>query len=146
MYCPTNQFTKFQVLRPHNKTHGLRGLGNYYHMRFDPKLGHVTCAIRCIPCDFTLCTPFLDQPYIPGMTSWQQPSYPYVKDCTYWHVLGYFNNWDILKLSNKATSSEELEKNIKFYSKESVRTRMCWYKPGNMVPLIQQIKLQWDNM
>ena len=33
-----------------------------------------------------------------------------MKECTYWTVLGSFNNFNIIKLSQKATSSEEIDK------------------------------------
>ena len=45
MYGATKQFPGFQFLGPHNKPHGVRGLCDHYHMRFDTKLGHVTCEI-----------------------------------------------------------------------------------------------------
>ena len=46
MYCAINQFPEFKFLGQHKKTHGVRGLGKYYNMRFDTKLGYGTCAIR----------------------------------------------------------------------------------------------------
>ena len=48
----------------------------------------------------------------PGLQVCQhrKPLHQTVKDCTYWLVLGYFNNWNIIKLSNKATTSEEIDK------------------------------------
>ena len=49
-YCATNQFPGLNFLGPHNKPQGVHGLGSNYHMYFDPKLGHVTCAIRRKPC------------------------------------------------------------------------------------------------
>ena len=50
IYCTKNQFPGFPFCGPHNKPHGVRGLPKNYHMRFDPKLVHGTCAICCIPC------------------------------------------------------------------------------------------------
>ena len=32
IYCDTNQFTEFYFLWPHNKQHGVCGLGNHYHI------------------------------------------------------------------------------------------------------------------
>ena len=52
----------------------------------------------------------LNQPWAPGMSAQQQPCYQNVKYCTYWPVLGSFNNWNIIQLSHKATSSEVIEK------------------------------------
>ena len=53
MYCATNQFPELNFLGPHNKPNSVCGLGNNIHMSFDPKLGHVTYAIRCISCACT---------------------------------------------------------------------------------------------
>ena len=44
------------------------------------------------------------------MTSQQQTLYQPVKYFTYWPVLGYFNNCNILQLSHKATSCEDIDK------------------------------------
>ena len=41
------------------------------------------------------------------MSQIQQPQYQTVVDCTYWNVLGTFNNWYIIKFTNKTTLSEE---------------------------------------
>ena len=90
MYCATKQFNELQFIVTHNKTHGLRGLVNHYHMRFDPKLGRGTCAIHCIPCD-NYFTSMIEQPWAPCMQVQQQPRYKPVKYFTYWPVSGYFN-------------------------------------------------------
>ena len=66
IYCATNQFTELQFIGPHNKPYGVRRLCKNYHMHFDPKLGHVKCTICGIPCDCTLCTSIMDQPWVPG--------------------------------------------------------------------------------
>ena len=42
MYCSKNQFPELEFIGPHNKTHGVSGLGKHYHMRFDSVLGHIT--------------------------------------------------------------------------------------------------------
>ena len=49
-------------------------------------------------------------PCIPVMTAHRQPRYKPVKDFTYWPVLVYFNNCNIIKLEHKATSSDDIEK------------------------------------
>ena len=87
-----------------------RGLGKHYHMRFDPKLGYGTYGICCIPCDCTFFTSILDKPWILVLPEQQQPHYQPVQYCTYWPVLGSFNNSKVLKLYRKATSSEEIDK------------------------------------
>ena len=46
----------------HPKPHEARGLGKHYHLRFDPNIGHVICAICCIPCSCVWCTSMLDKP------------------------------------------------------------------------------------
>ena len=56
----------------------------------------------------------LDQPWDPVMPAQKQPRYQPIKYFTYWHVLGYFNKWNILQLSHKSRSYEDIEKLIKF--------------------------------
>ena len=90
MYCATKQFNELQFIVTHNKTHGLRGLLNHYHMRFYPKLGRGTCAIHCIPCD-NYFTSMIKQPWATCTPVQQQPRYKPVKYFTYWPVSGYFN-------------------------------------------------------
>ena len=51
----------------------------------------------------------LDKSWIRGLTPQQQPRYQPVIYCTYWKVLGYFNNWNIMTLSYKATTSKDFE-------------------------------------
>ena len=87
MYCATNQFPGLQFLGTHNKPHGVRGLGKHYHIHFDTKLGHGTCEICHIPCDCTLCTSIMDQPWVPGLPAQQKPHYQPTQSFTYWPVL-----------------------------------------------------------
>ena len=84
-------------------------------MRFYTKLGHVTYAICHIPRACNLCLYNIDRPWITGFPAQKQPRHQLIKDFTYWHVLCYFNNWKILKLSHKATSREKLTELIKLY-------------------------------
>ena len=92
MYCNTNQFPELSFYGPHSKPHGARGLSKNYHLRFDPKLGNGIRAILRIPCDFVACTSMLDKPRISGIPSDEQERYKPVPKCTYWPVLGSFNN------------------------------------------------------
>ena len=92
MYSATNQFSELQYLGPQNKPNGVRGLGKNYHMHFYPKLGHGTCEMHQIPCACPPCTCMLNQPWYPGIPAQQKPRYQPVKDFTFCHVLGYFNN------------------------------------------------------
>ena len=88
MYCSTNQFPELCFIGPNNKPHGVRVLGNHYHMSFDPKLGHVTCAMRCIPCYCNFCTSIIHQLWIPGIPVQKQSYYRPIKYFTYLLVLG----------------------------------------------------------
>ena len=68
MYCNTNQFSTLPFCGPHYKPHGARGLGKYYLLRFDPKLGMGKCSILSIPCVFVPCTSMLDKTWISGIS------------------------------------------------------------------------------
>ena len=52
----------------------------------------------------------MDKPWTTGVPPHQQPRHKPFKDFTYWPVLGYFNNWNIIHLSYKVTSSEYIDK------------------------------------
>ena len=51
----------------------------------------------------------LDKSWIYGILSDKKDSYKPVTKCTYWSVLGAFNNWNIIKLSSKSTSSDTFD-------------------------------------
>ena len=108
-YCNTNQFPELLFRGPHSKPHGARGLSKHYHLRFEPKLGNGVCVIFRIPCSCVACTSLLYKPWISGIPSYEQERYQPVTKCTYWTVLGSINNWNIIKLSQKSTSSEILD-------------------------------------
>ena len=105
IYCNTNQFPALPLCGPHSKHHGARGLGKHYHLCFDPKLGMGVCAIRRIPCGCVSCTSMLDKAWISGIPLDKQDQYKPVTKCTYWPLLGAFNNCNIIQLSSKSTSS-----------------------------------------
>ena len=109
MYCSTNQFPALPFCGTHYKPHGARGMGKHYNLRFDQKLGMGVCAIRRIPCACVACTPMIDKTWIYGISSDKQERYNPVTKCTYWTVLGAFNNWNIIELSSKSTSSETFD-------------------------------------
>ena len=46
----TNQFIASKFSVPYMKPHGMRVLGNHYHLRFPPKLVHGTYKIHKISC------------------------------------------------------------------------------------------------
>ena len=51
----------------------------------------------------------LDKPWISGISSDKQERYKPVTKCTYWPLLGAFNNWNIILLSSKLTSSDTFD-------------------------------------
>ena len=51
----------------------------------------------------------LDKAWISGIPSDKQYCYKPVTKCTYWPVLWAFNNWNIIKLSSKSTSSDKFD-------------------------------------
>ena len=104
MYCNTNQFPTLPFCGPYSKPHGARGIGMHYHLRFDPKLGMGKCTIFRIPCSCVPCISILDKPWIYGIPSEKQERYKPDTKCTYWPVLGSFNNLNIIELSSKSTS------------------------------------------
>ena len=67
MYCNKNQFLALLFCGPHSNPHCARGLGKYYHLRFDTKLGMGECAIRRITCACVACTSMLEKPWISGI-------------------------------------------------------------------------------
>ena len=80
-------------------------MSKHYHLRFDQKLGNDICAIIRIPCACVACTSILDKPWIYGIPPDEQDCYKPVTNCTCWPVLGSFNNWNIIQLSQKSTPS-----------------------------------------
>ena len=101
MYCNTNQFPELLFCGPHSKHHGVRGISKHYHLCFYPKIGNGVCAIRRIPCANVACTSMLDKPWISCIASNKQVLYKPVTKCTYCPVIGPFNNFNIIKLSQK---------------------------------------------
>ena len=55
------------------------------------------CEIRRIPCACVACTPMLDKAWISGTPSEKQERHKPVTKCTYWPVLGEFNNRKIIE-------------------------------------------------
>ena len=109
IYCNTNQFPGLPFCGPHSKHHDARGLSKHYHLRFDPKLAIGECAIFRIPCACVACISMLDKPWISGISSDKQERYKPVTKYNYWPVLGAFNNWKIIQLSSKSTSSDTFD-------------------------------------
>ena len=105
IYYDTSQLPAFPFCGPHPKPHGASGLSKHCHLRFYTKLGHVICAINLIPCACVACTPMIDKPWISGIPSKKSRYQPF-RDCTYWLVLGSFNNYNIIHMSPKSTHFE----------------------------------------
>ena len=55
------------------------------------------------------CTSMLDKPWISGIPSEKQERYKPVTKCNHRPVLRYFNNWNIIQLSSKSTSSDTFD-------------------------------------
>ena len=51
----------------------------------------------------------LDNPWAYGVDYTKNPRYQPVVECTYWRVLVFFNNWNIIQFTNKTTSSEDFD-------------------------------------
>ena len=75
MYCNTNQFPALPFFSPHYKPNGKIGLSNHVHLRFDPKIGNVVCAIHRIPCAYLACKSMLDKTWISSIASHKQERY-----------------------------------------------------------------------
>ena len=101
MYCNTNQLPELSFSGLHSKPHGSRGLSKHSPFRSDTILGIGVCAILCIPFDCVAFTSMLDKPWISGIQPEKQERCQTVTKCTYWPLLGYFNNWNIIQLSQK---------------------------------------------
>ena len=67
MSCPTTQLPAFLFCGLHVQPNGVQGLRKHHHLRLDPKLGHVTFAIRRILCSCVSCNNMLDKPWDPGV-------------------------------------------------------------------------------
>ena len=146
MYCTTNQFPELICFGPHNKPHGACWLGNYYNMCFDPKLGHDTNAILCITCAHNKWTSILDKLCTTCLPPHKQPCYQHVKDCACWHVLGSFNNCNIINFSHKSTSSEDIDK-INQVALDIISDNMAeLMQTGQYGSNNKNVLLQWDIM
>ena len=109
IYCNTNQSPELLFSGPDSKPHVLRGLSKHYHLRFDTKLGMGVCKNCHIPHACVAFTSILDKSWISGISSDKQERYKPVTKCTYWPVLGSFNNCNIIQVSQKLTSSDTLD-------------------------------------
>ena len=51
----------------------------------------------------------LDKPWISGIPPDEKECYKPVTKCTYWPVLGSFNNWNIIQLSHNSTPYDSFD-------------------------------------
>ena len=51
----------------------------------------------------------MDNKWVYDVDNTKQTCYQPVEDCTYWPVLGFFNNQNIIQFTNKTTSSEDFD-------------------------------------
>ena len=103
IYRNTNQLPVLPFYGKHSKSHCARGLSKYYNFCFDTKLGNGVCVTCRIPCACVACTSMLDKPCKSGIPPDEQERYKPVTKCTYWPVLGPFNNSNKIQLSQKST-------------------------------------------
>ena len=109
MSCDSTGFQVFSFCGPNAKPHILRGLSKHYNLRIDLKLGNGKCTIRRIPCAGTAGTTMLDKPWVKVSNPTRHLHYQTVEYCTYWPVLGYFNNWIIIQFTNKTTTNKDFD-------------------------------------
>ena len=55
------------------------------------------------------CTNMLNKPWVIGSEPARKPRYKPVEYCTYWPLLGSFNNWKIIQFTNKATEKKDID-------------------------------------
>ena len=73
----------------------------------------------------------LDKPWIYGIPLDKQKHYKPVTKCTYWPVLGYFNNWDMIQFSQKSTPYDAFDE---IHQVDLYRIR------DNMASLVESVK------
>ena len=109
MYCDTNPLPTLPFCGSHPNPHWASGLSKHYHLRFDLNLGHDICAICRIPCVYVACTSIIDKPWISDIQSTKSARYQPVTNCTYWPVLGPYNNWTIIEITPISITFEALD-------------------------------------
>ena len=66
----------------------------------------------------------VDKPWISVIPSDKQYRYKTVTKCTYWTVLGSFNNWNIIQLSHKSTTPDAFDE-VKQFVLDGIRDNMA---------------------
>ena len=106
MYFVTKQFTTLKCCVPLAKPHGLWGLIKNNHLWLDPKLGHGICEIHQKPSACVSCTTMSDNKWSPGVSRTENPYCQHVLYYKNWPMLGTYNNWNIINLTNEYISIE----------------------------------------
>ena len=109
MSCAKTQFPEFSFCGPHTKPHGVRLLSKHYRLQLYPKFGHGKCATRKIPCACISLTTILEKPWDYKVDHRKHLYCQPVVGCTYWTLVGSFNNCNIIQFINKTPSSEEFD-------------------------------------
>ena len=78
-------------------------------MQFYSKLGLGICAIRRLFYVCDECIYMLDKTLDSWFDTKKQPRYQPVTNFSYWEVLGSFNNYNIITLAHRSTTSEAFE-------------------------------------
>ena len=128
------------------KPHGVRGLSKHHHLRLDPKLGYGKCAIRRISCVWIYCINMLDKPWFIDSEPTRKTHHQPVEYCTYWPVLGSFNNWKMIQFTNKTTTNEDFDVVHKVVLYGINENMSAFIQNGNMVLQILQIQPKWAIM
>ena len=69
---------------------------HFYHIRCDPDLDKVFCAMRCIPRACTGCVEKLFDTWLPNLDKILQPRYAIEPEtCNYSPILRGYNKWYI---------------------------------------------------
>ena len=67
---------------------------HFYHIRCDPDLYKVFCAMPRIPCACTGCVEKLSKPWLPNLDKTLQPRYVIEPEtCKYSSILHGYNKW-----------------------------------------------------
>ena len=144
MAYATTQFIAIQFYGAHVKPHVVRGLSKNYHLRLYPKLGLGKFAIRQIHCACVACANILDKAWDPGVSHSQKPCYQPVVDCTYWPMLGSFNNWNSTKLANKTMLRKKFDKVHRVVLDCISEKFRSWCRQVNTVLSMQKILQKFD--
>ena len=85
-----------------------------------------------------------DKPWISDIPSNKQERNEPVTKCTYWPVLGSFNNWNIIQLSQKSTPYDAFDEKHQVILGGISDNRPLWLNQENMVPLTHRKRQRMD--